>query len=91
MAAGLIPVVNDSGGPRMDIVVEWGGGETGFRAGTEEEYARAFERVLGMEVEELEEMRLRARARARGAFGEEVFGVKWVEEVEKLVEMQGRN
>ncbi|KAI4118124.1 MAG: hypothetical protein LQ341_007637, partial [Variospora aurantia] len=24
MAAGLIPVVNDSGGPRMDIVVEWG-------------------------------------------------------------------
>ncbi|KAL8973746.1 MAG: hypothetical protein Q9197_002010 [Variospora fuerteventurae] len=90
MAAGLIPVVNDSGGPKMDIVVEWGGGETGFRAGTEEEYGHAFERVLGMEVEELEEMRLRARARARGAFGEEVFGVKWIEEVEKLVEMQGR-
>ncbi|KAL9060548.1 MAG: hypothetical protein Q9206_000958 [Seirophora lacunosa] len=87
MAAGLIPVVNDSGGPKMDIVVEWGGGETGLRAGTEEEYAGAFERVLGMEGEQRAEMRIRARGRARGAFGEEEFGGKWVGEVEKLVEM----
>ncbi|KAL8914262.1 MAG: hypothetical protein Q9172_007124, partial [Xanthocarpia lactea] len=28
-AAGLIPVVNDSGGPKMDIVIPWEGGETG--------------------------------------------------------------
>lgn len=28
-AAGLIPVVNDSGGPRQDIVIEYDGGPTG--------------------------------------------------------------
>ncbi|KAL8666188.1 MAG: hypothetical protein Q9202_001695 [Teloschistes flavicans] len=37
LAAGLVSVVNDSGGPKLDIVVPWEGGETGFKAGTEEE------------------------------------------------------
>ncbi|KAL8662324.1 MAG: hypothetical protein Q9168_008275, partial [Polycauliona sp. 1 TL-2023] len=41
-AAGLIPIVNDSGGPKMDIVIPWDGGETGFKASSEEEYAKGF-------------------------------------------------
>ncbi|KAL9604950.1 MAG: hypothetical protein Q9219_000138 [cf. Caloplaca sp. 3 TL-2023] len=87
-AAGLVSVVNDSGGPRADIVVEWEGGETGFKAASEEEYADAFERVLvGMEGEERLEMRRRARGRA-GAFGEEAFERLWVREVGWLVEME---
>lgn len=88
-AAGLISVVNDSGGPKLDIVVEWQGGETGFKASTEEEYANSFERALGMGEAETLELRKRARARA-AAFGEEEFEGAWVTEVGKLVEM-GRN
>ncbi|KAL8711589.1 MAG: hypothetical protein Q9220_003999 [cf. Caloplaca sp. 1 TL-2023] len=87
-AAGLIPVVNDSGGPKLDIVVPCGGGETGFKAASEEEYASAFERVLDMGSGERLEMRRRARERAKG-FEEVVFQRGWVESVGKLVEMQG--
>lgn len=85
-AAGLIPVVNDSGGPKMDIVINWEGGETGYHASTEEEFARCFGEVMKMGDEERLEMRKRARARAR-AFGEENFEGSWVKEVEKLVEL----
>ncbi|KAI4169610.1 MAG: hypothetical protein LQ343_005549 [Gyalolechia ehrenbergii] len=88
-AAGLISVVNDSGGPKLDIVVEWEGGETGFKASTEEEYAIAFGRALRMGEDETLAMRRRARARA-GAFGEGEFDGAWVREVGKLVEMEGR-
>ncbi|KAL8953217.1 MAG: hypothetical protein Q9222_000916 [Ikaeria aurantiellina] len=88
-AAGLIPVVNDSGGPKLDIVVPFAGGETGYKAGSEEEYASAFERVMEMGRGERLEMRKRARERARG-FEEVEFAKGWVEEVGKLVEMQGR-
>ncbi|KAL8894746.1 MAG: hypothetical protein Q9192_004077, partial [Flavoplaca navasiana] len=85
-AAGLIPIVNDSGGPKMDIVIDWEGGETGFRASTEEEYAKGFAEVFGMDGEKRLEMRKRARERAR-AFGEEEFEKRWICEVGKLVEM----
>ncbi|KAI4280417.1 MAG: hypothetical protein L6R38_004462 [Xanthoria sp. 2 TBL-2021] len=87
-AAGLIPVVNDSGGPKMDIVIAWEGRETGFKASTEEGYAKGFAQVLGMDGEKRLEMRKRARARAR-AFGEEEFEKRWIGEVGKLVEMAG--
>lgn len=87
-AAGLIPVVNDSGGPKMDIVIAWEGGETGFKASTEEGYAKGFAQVLGMDGEKRLEMRKRARGRAR-AFGEEEFEKRWIDEVGKLVDMVG--
>lgn len=87
LAAGLVSVVNDSGGPKLDIVVPWEGGETGFRASTEGEYARAFERVMGMGEEERVGMRRRARARAR-AFGEVAFERLWVGELGKLVGLE---
>ncbi|KAL8938164.1 MAG: hypothetical protein Q9216_004041 [Gyalolechia sp. 2 TL-2023] len=88
-AAGLISVVNDSGGPKLDIVIEWDGGETGFKASSEEEYASAFQRALGMGKDETLGMRRRARGRA-GAFGEADFEDAWVREVGKLVEMEGQ-
>ncbi|KAI1948012.1 asparagine-linked glycosylation protein [Ophidiomyces ophidiicola] len=87
-AAGLISVVHDSGGPKMDIVVDLeDGGTTGFRATTEEEYAAAFEAALALPEEEKVAMRKRARTSAQ-RFTEEEFGRKWVDEMEKLVEIQ---
>ena len=88
-AAGLLSVVNDSGGPKLDIVVPWDGGETGFKASTEEEYAAAFQKALSMEKKEMMAMRMRARSRAE-RFTETEFEKRWVGEMGKLVEMTGR-
>ncbi|KAL2808718.1 hypothetical protein BJX63DRAFT_20744 [Aspergillus granulosus] len=93
-AAGLIPVVHDSGGPREDIVVDLpgtedggpSGGATGFRATSEEDFASAFEAALALSVEEKVAMRGRARESSL-RFTEEEFSKKWVGEVGKLVEM----
>ncbi|KAF2745721.1 glycosyltransferase family 4 protein [Sporormia fimetaria CBS 119925] len=93
-AAGLISVVNGSGGPRLDIVVpmteegEGGKGETGFHAGTEEEYTRGFEKALSLGVQERVEMRQRAR-RSAERFSSERFEKGWVRAVEKLVKVRG--
>ncbi|KAL3463193.1 hypothetical protein BJX64DRAFT_257799 [Aspergillus heterothallicus] len=93
-AAGLIPVVHDSGGPREDIVVDLpgteeggpSGGATGFRATTEEDFASAFEAALALSVDERVAMRGRARESSL-RFTEEEFSKKWVGEIGKLVEM----
>ncbi|KAL2864627.1 alpha-1,2-mannosyltransferase ALG11 [Aspergillus lucknowensis] len=93
-AAGLIPVVHDSGGPREDIVVDLpgleeggpSGGATGFRATSEEDFASAFEAALALSVEEKVAMRGRARQSAL-RFTEEEFSRRWVREVGKLIGM----
>lgn len=85
-AAGLISVVNASGGPKQDIVVEYEGGPTGFHASTVEEYAARFREALDMSPEDTLAMRLRARASAR-RFTEEAFARQWVERMERLVGM----
>ena len=97
LAAGLIPVVHDSGGPRMDIVGTFEGAEkeggnedgkqaVGFLATTESDYAEAFAKIIyTTTAEERVAMRLRARRRAE-RFSEEVFATGWKE---KMVEMVG--
>ncbi|EEA27813.1 asparagine-linked glycosylation protein [Talaromyces marneffei ATCC 18224] len=87
-AAGLISVVHDSGGPREDIVINLDGkGETGFRASTEEEFAKGFEDALSLPVNEKVAMRLRAR-RSAMRFTEEEFARKWIVEVGKLIDLR---
>lgn len=83
-AAGLVSVVNDSGGPKEDIVVEYDGGATGFHARDQEGFVRGFAEALGMEEEERYKMRERARGSA-GRFSEGVFEERWVGEVGRLV------
>lgn len=66
MAAGVIPIANDSGGPREDIVVpevveEGVTQATGYLASTAQEYADAIGEVLAMEQQE----RLRIAAAAQ--------------------------
>lgn len=86
-AAGLICVVNDSGGPKADIVVDFDGGATGFHASTESEYAECFAEALSMSEEATLAMRKRARASSK-RFTEEAFAAKWAEQLGKLVEIQ---
>ncbi|KAK7720173.1 asparagine-linked glycosylation protein [Botryosphaeria dothidea] len=86
-AAGLISVVNDSGGPKLDIVVEIDGKPTGFHATTASQFAQGFRQALALSAQETVEMRQRAR-RSAGRFTEEVFASKWLVQMDRLVELQ---
>lgn len=87
LAAGLIPVVHDSGGPKLDIVVPYEGKPTGFHAETDEQFAAGFGTVSAMSDGERLEMRSRNRESAK-RFTEEAFARKWIAEMEELVRLQ---
>uniref|UniRef100_A0A672H2E4 GDP-Man:Man(3)GlcNAc(2)-PP-Dol alpha-1,2-mannosyltransferase n=1 Tax=Salarias fasciatus TaxID=181472 RepID=A0A672H2E4_SALFA len=48
MAAGKVILAHKSGGPQLDIVVPFEGGQTGFLADDEDGYADAIERILAL-------------------------------------------
>lgn len=52
MAGGSIVLAHDSGGPKMDIVIEWEGKPTGFLASDEKSYADAMETIFALRPEE---------------------------------------
>ncbi|KAK5127334.1 hypothetical protein LTR85_006673 [Meristemomyces frigidus] len=85
-AAGLISVVNDSGGPKADIVVDVDGGPTGFHATTPEEFAAGFAKALDLSPDQALAMRQRAR-KSSLRFSEEVFSEAWTGQLERLVEL----
>ncbi|KAF9668001.1 hypothetical protein SADUNF_Sadunf15G0081400 [Salix dunnii] len=72
MAAGAIPIAHNSAGPKMDIVLEEDGQQTGFLAQNVEEYADAILKVLRMPETERLKMAAAARKRA-GRFSEQRF------------------
>ncbi|CAG0881548.1 unnamed protein product [Darwinula stevensoni] len=74
MAAGLIMVAHNSGGPKMDIVISHGGNRTGFLADDEESFAGAILEVMKMSSEEKRTIQLAAR---------QVFPL-WRESVERF-------
>lgn len=86
LAAGLIPVVHNSGGPKLDIVVPYEGLPIGFHAETDEDFAAAFDRVASLDPRERLAMRLRGRASCK-RFTEAAFAGRWIEEMETLVRM----
>ncbi|KAH6651561.1 hypothetical protein BKA67DRAFT_571226 [Truncatella angustata] len=84
-AAGLIAVVHDSGGPKLDIVTEVDGQPTGFHATTATEFAQGFEKALSLP--DPLTVRKRARISAR-RFTEEEFARKWLAQMDVLVAME---
>ncbi|EFQ30117.1 glycosyl transferase group 1 [Colletotrichum graminicola] len=81
-AAGLISVVHDSGGPKLDIVIKVDGEPTGFHATNVEEFAEGYEKALS--IKNALPIRLRARQSAK-RFTESEFDQKWIAQMEKLV------
>ncbi|XVE99795.1 hypothetical protein REPUB_Repub03eG0231700 [Reevesia pubescens] len=72
MAAGAIPIAHNSAGPKMDIVLDEDGQQTGFLAQTVEEYADAILKILRMP--EAERLKIAAAARRRAnRFSEQRF------------------
>ncbi|KAK9161087.1 hypothetical protein Syun_007428 [Stephania yunnanensis] len=72
MAAGAIPIANNSAGPKMDIVLDEDGQQTGFLAGSVEEYAEAIVTLLKMSETQRLEMAAAARKRS-SRFSEQRF------------------
>ena len=61
MAAGSIVLAHNSGGPKMDIVVDYEGQSTGFLAFDVDSYARSMMRIVQMSPKERLAIRLAAR------------------------------
>lgn len=72
MAAGAIPIAHNSAGPKMDIVVEEDGEQTGFLAVDLEQYSDAILNVVRMEESDRMKMAAAARKRAK-RFSEQQF------------------
>ncbi|XP_013782909.1 GDP-Man:Man(3)GlcNAc(2)-PP-Dol alpha-1,2-mannosyltransferase-like isoform X2 [Limulus polyphemus] len=84
MAAGLITIAHNSGGPKLDIVVEYNGKPTGFLAHDEKSYADAFDTVLKLTKEEQLEIRNNARVSV-SRFSEEEFQSSFLSATEHLI------
>lgn len=84
MAAGLVPLVHASGGPRHDIVVPLRGLRTGFYAVDPDSYADALQEILEMDEEDLAELRSRARRLAQERFERRSFEDGWRAAWERL-------
>ncbi|CAZ81070.1 unnamed protein product [Tuber melanosporum] len=82
-AAGLISVVHNSGGPKMDIVIPG----TGFHATTKEEFADGYRKALELEGQVVANVRQAAR-RSAERFTEKVFAEKWLEAMAKLLQLE---
>ncbi|KPM39147.1 GDP-Man:Man(3)GlcNAc(2)-PP-Dol alpha-1,2-mannosyltransferase [Neonectria ditissima] len=81
-AAGLISVVHNSGGPKLDIVVQVNGEPTGFHATTPEEFADGYEKALSLP----NPLAVRKRARESAKrFTEEEFAKKWTVQLARLI------
>ncbi|KAF9616924.1 hypothetical protein IFM89_032994 [Coptis chinensis] len=72
MAAGAIPIAHKSAGPKMDIVLEEDGQQTGFLASDADQYADAILQLLRLPVAERLKMAAAARKRA-SRFSEQRF------------------
>ncbi|CAI2167821.1 11172_t:CDS:2 [Funneliformis geosporum] len=70
---GLIPVVHNSGGPKMDIVVPYNDHITGYLASTAEEFAIKLANVFSLSEIEFKNIQINARENVIGKFSESVF------------------
>ncbi|CAL9100347.1 unnamed protein product, partial [Musa textilis] len=73
MASGVIPIAHNSAGPKMDIVLDEGGRQTGFLASNKEEYTEAILQVIKMPEAERLAIDAAARKRAQRFLGQKFF------------------
>jgi alpha-1,2-mannosyltransferase len=86
MAAGVIPIVHNSGGPRKDIVIPWTlahdatPSRTGYLAVDEASYADALSHVFGAAADEaaLNNLQDAARASVVTRFSDETFTIDFL-------------
>uniref|UniRef100_A0A673CRZ9 GDP-Man:Man(3)GlcNAc(2)-PP-Dol alpha-1,2-mannosyltransferase n=1 Tax=Sphaeramia orbicularis TaxID=375764 RepID=A0A673CRZ9_9TELE len=84
MAAGTIVLAHKSGGPKLDIVVPYEGGQTGFLADSEDSYATAMETILALSPAARLEIRRNAR-RSVERFSDQEFEASFQAATESLM------
>ncbi|KAM8749127.1 GDP-Man:Man(3)GlcNAc(2)-PP-Dol alpha-1,2-mannosyltransferase-like [Acanthopagrus schlegelii] len=84
MAAGTIVLAHKSGGPKLDIVVPYEGGQTGFLADSEDSYAAAMETILTLSPSARLEIRRNAR-RSVERFSDQEFEFCFLAATESLM------
>lgn len=84
MAAGTVILAHKSGGPKLDIVIPYESGQTGFLADDEDSYADAMERILSLTPSERMEIRRRAR-QSVGRFSDQEFEASFLAATEPLM------
>lgn len=83
MAAGNVILAHDSGGPKMDIVVDYNNKPTGFRASDVDGYAYALKHIFSMNSQDRLELRQNARE-SLARFSEEQFELDFLHLCEPL-------
>lgn len=84
MAAGCVMVAHGSGGPLMDIVVDWQAQKTGFLATNEEEFVSHILHVLAMSDAERRAIACAARDSVQAKFSDQVFEASFLRATEHL-------
>lgn len=84
MAAGKVILAHKSGGPKLDIVVPFEGGQTGFLADDEDSYAEAIERILALPPASRLQIRRNAR-QSVARFSDQEFEVCFLAAMEPLM------
>ncbi|CAN8006528.1 unnamed protein product [Ixodes hexagonus] len=84
MAAGLVMVAHDSGGPRLDIVTEYNGRQTGFLASDADSYANVLKTLLTMPSAERLSIQMNGRLSSE-RFSDEVFNKLFLDVMEPMV------
>lgn len=77
MAGGLIMVAHDSGGPKMDILLDYEGQKTGYTASETETYAKVMKEILEASDAERETIRTAARSSV-DRFSDEQFETSFI-------------
>jgi len=85
MAAGVIPLAHKSGGPKLDIVIDWNQEKTGYLADSVDTYAVALGKIFSMQPGERYEMAVNARECVKKRFSEETFKKRFLAETENLL------
>lgn len=84
MAAGKVILAHNSGGPKLDIVVPFEGGQTGFLADDEDSYAEAVERILALPSASRLQLRRNAR-QSVARFSDQEFEACFLAAMEPLM------
>eukprot|EP00878_Enallax_costatus_P037490 GHUV01042352.1.p1 GENE.GHUV01042352.1~~GHUV01042352.1.p1 ORF type:complete len:107 (+),score=18.85 GHUV01042352.1:222-542(+) len=92
MAAGVIPIAHNSGGPRADIVVDvetaYGLQRTGYLAETKEGYCQAIRTVLEMDQRDRLKIAAAAQRRAATMFSTEQFHQCFMEVISPILSIR---
>jgi len=83
MAAGTIVLAHDSGGPKLDIIVDHNGQRTGFLASDADSYAACLDTIFSSDADELMNIRSNARESVK-RFSDARFSEKFLSVTEHL-------